>query len=120
MASMLMDIPAFGDTGVAVSYGKNSDGSSSLGLLDGITQLGNALNASAPFVAAVKGNAVTTNANGQAVQGVAAATTQQGQSGYATLQNGQMVGGMSPMTMILIGVGALVAIGAVVMLAKKA
>jgi len=115
-----MDITtsASGDTGVAPSYGKNVDGSASSSLLGGITQLGNALGAAAPFVSAIKGNQVSTNAAGQPTTQVANATTQQGQT-VTSLQNGQVVSGMSNMTLVLIGVGVLVLIGGAVMLAKK-
>lgn len=98
---------ATGDSGVAPAYGTNADGSASAGILGGITSLANALGNAAPFVAAIN------------KQPIAAATTQAGQSGYFVPVDGQRVSGMSTNTMLLIGAGVLVAIVAVVMIAKK-
>lgn len=116
---MSISLMATGDTGVAPAYGKNADGSSSLGLLDGISQLGNALGAAAPFVAALNKKDVVTNANGQPTQQVANATAQNGQSGYFVPTNGQVLSGMTTQTKVLLGVGAAVLLVGVILIARK-
>jgi hypothetical protein len=94
--------------GVAPQYGKNPDGSVSGGLLNGMTQIGQALGAAAPFVQALNGKQpVTVVAN----QRVPLVPDNQGQGGIFDNMDNQ--------TKILLAVGGVALVGLIVFVATR-